>query len=550
MMQASASSRSLDYLLHHYLERVAADAPDKVAVVDGERRLTYLELDTWSNRLANLLVELGTRTNDRVGLYLPKSAEAIVGIYGVLKAGAAYVPLDPSAPPARLAGIARDAGVRVLLTSEQKAVEWRLVAGEGGPTHVVVLDATSGRGDHIPPGVLVSTSADIDAAPPVAPHTCTIHGDLAYILYTSGSTGRPKGVMLTHLNATTFVEWAVAQFGLHSSDRFSSHAPLHFDLSVFDVFAAAKTGGTLVLVPQETSVFPLQLAGFIRDSELTVWYSVPSILSLMLQRGGLKPDCFPALRLLFFAGEVFPTRYLRQLMGFLPSVRFVNLYGPTETNVCTWYEVPALSLDGEDPIPIGRAIDNVHVFALTSDGRLAGKGEVGELHVRGSTVMQGYWGDPERSAKGLVADPFSPGSGNLAYRTGDLVEELPSGDYRLIGRRDHQVKCRGYRIELGEIETALYAHPGVREAAVIAEPHEVFTNTLTAFVATDPSVEQHGLAQFLAERLPGYMIPDTFHFRSALPRTSTGKVNRQELSSRAKAEVNGGASGGSRDQSR
>jgi amino acid adenylation domain-containing protein len=536
MSSTAEPRRCLDFLLHHYLGTAASSAPDRVAVVDGQRRMTYRELDERSSQLANLLIRSGTRQGDRVGLFLEKSVESVVGIYATLKAGAAYVPLDPAAPMARVSRIAEDARIAVLLTSDRRSDQWPLVAEESGVRAVVVVDArtASPAAGSLPEGISVSTADDIDAQPTAGPHVSTIDSDLAYILYTSGSTGNAKGVMLSHLNATTFVEWAVARFGLTGSDRFSSHAPLHFDLSVLDLFGAARAGGTLFLVPAEASVFPAQLARFIRDAELTVWYSVPSILSLMVQRGGLTHGCFPNMRVLFFAGEVFPTKYLKKLMDLLPGVRFVNMYGPTETNVCTYYEVPPLPAEADEPIPIGRAIDNVHVFSVMADGRLARAGQVGELHVRGSTVMQGYWSDPERSAKGLVADPFAPGLGHVAYRTGDLVEELADGNYRYIGRRDHQVKSRGYRIELGDVEAALYAHPGVREAAVIAEPHDLLTNVLVAFVAADPSLEQHALVQFLHERLPAYMVPTSFDFRPSLPRTSTGKLDRQALISAAR----------------
>jgi acyl-coenzyme A synthetase/AMP-(fatty) acid ligase len=230
---------------------------------------------------------------------------------------------------------------------------------------------------------------------------------------------------------------------------------------------------------------------------------------------------------LLFAGEVFPTKHLRTLMGLLPHVRFANLYGPTETNVCTWYEVPPLPEEMTEAIPIGRPITNDAVYVVADDGRLAEPGEVGELCVRGATVMRGYWADPERTSRGLVPDPFSSAFSDPVYRTGDLVRRDADGNLLYLGRRDAQIKSRGYRIELGEIETALDAHPQVRECAVVAVPDELITNRIKAFVVSD--VDERELMQFCGQRIPKYMIPQTFVFREALPKTSTGKTDRRAL---------------------
>ena len=237
--------------------------------------------------------------------------------------------------------------------------------------------------------------------------------------------------------------------------------------------------------------------------------------------------------MLLFAGEVFPTKYLRRLMELLPHARFANLYGPTETNVCTWYDVPALPEDMTEPIPIGRPITGVEAFTITETGEPAARDEVGELCIRGPTVMHGYWGDEERTARGLVADPRPGVSPAKVYRTGDLVQEMDDGNYRFLGRRDSQVKSRGYRIELGDIETALYAHPAVAECAVVAIPDDLVTNRIKAFVAARESLSPSELVSFCGDRLPRYMIPDLFEFSDGLPKTSTGKVDRQALSAGA-----------------
>jgi L-proline---[L-prolyl-carrier protein] ligase len=284
----------------------------------------------------------------------------------------------------------------------------------------------------------------------------------------------------------------------------------------------------VTLVPPEASVLPRELRRFIEEARITVWYSVPSILTSLAIRGGLQRGEFPDLRAVIFAGEVFPTKFLRRLMGLLPHATFYNWYGPTETNVCTWYRVPELPEDRTDPIPIGRAIDGAEVFAVTEGGTRAAPGEVGELYVGGDTVMQGYWGDPERTASVLVSDPVLGARGPV-YRTGDLVQELEDGNLRFLGRRDAQIKSRGYRIELGEIESAILSHPAVVECAVVAVPDEEVTNRIRAHVVGHEGLTPADLAHHCRARLPKYMIPEAFDFTEALPKTSTGKVDRQAL---------------------
>ena len=520
----------MDLLLHELLRRSAERQPDRTAVEDGDRSLTYAALEAEANRMANLLVSLGVSRGDRVGLYLDKSLESVVGIYGVLKAGAAYVPLDPRAPVSRLAYITADCGLKVLISGVEKAGSWSGMQESGATIETIIV----ANGEDLGPGEIVGiklmTRRDIDQQLDTDPMVRCIDQDLAYILYTSGSTGSPKGVMLSHLNALTFVRWTVERFGVGPQDRLSNHAPLHFDLSIFDLFAASAAGAAVVLVPPELSVFPVDVRDFIEQKRISLWYSVPSLLSMLTLRGGLQGNDFPSLRTILFAGEVFPTKYLRHLMELLPQVEFFNLYGPTETNVCTFYPVPPIPEDQAEPIPIGWPIENVEVFAVTDDGTLAGSGEVGELFVRGASVMQGYWGDAERTARALVRDPIRGGLRDPVYRTGDLVRQDEDGGYRLMGRRDHQIKSRGYRIELGEIETAIYAHPSVVECVVLAIPDALVTNRIKAYVVRRDEVTQKDLTRFCVERIPRYMVPEQIDFVQALPKTSTGKVDRQALS--------------------
>jgi amino acid adenylation domain-containing protein len=518
------------FLLDDLLRAAARANPGDTAVEDRERSLTYGELEERTNQLARLLIDGGVGPGDRVGILLEKSLESIIAIYGVLKSGAVYVPLDLHAPQSRLAHIMGDCGVEVLITSERTAPKWAEFASSGAKVRrYVVLNASADKVEpRLPAGASAVGLESLDRCDGADIAASRVSTDLAYILYTSGSTGVPKGVMLTHQNALAFVEWAATEITLTPSDRVSSHAPIHFDLSIFDVFSTSCAGAALILVPEKVTKFPFEVVRFIERTRISVWYSVPSILTMMVERGNLSEHDLTSLRSVIFAGEVFSTGHLRQLMAALPQARFTNLYGPTETNVCTFFHVPILPETQTEPIPIGRSIADIDVAAVTDDGNVAAAGEVGELYVHGATVTSGYWGDPDKSARALVPWPGGP-DGAVAYRTGDLVRQDDDGDYLFIGRRDLQVKTRGHRVELGDVEAALYANPAVVECAVVAVPDESISNRLVAFAVVKGDDDERTILGDCGRRVPHYMVPEALRLCATLPKTSTGKIDRQML---------------------
>jgi amino acid adenylation domain-containing protein len=521
-------------LLPHLVAEAAAARPDSLAVSMVSRTLSYGELERAANRFAHSLIAHGVRRGDRVALWLPKSPEAIVALYGAMKAGAAYVPVDPSAPAARLAFIARDCSVAGLVTRADRAVALDQAFAGGAPMRALWFADAPGAAapsEHprvagLPGVAWSSLAAESDSAPDNAALT----DDLAYILYTSGSTGEPKGVMLSHRNGLCFVEWAAREYGLTHEDRCANQAPFHFDLSTFDLFAAAAAGASVWPVSPRIASFPAAVAKQWAGDRLSVWYATPSSLILMLTRGNLAQLDLSALRVLLFAGEVFPVKFLRELMKLAPHARYANLYGPTETNVCTYLNVDRAP-DTDEPLPIGRPCPYDEGLVLDESLAPVPEGGVGELWIRGESVMHGYWGRPERTALSLQPIEIAPGITDLAYRTGDLVRVRPDGNYEFLGRRDHQVKTRGYRVELGEIETRLATHPDVSEAVVVAIPDEEITNRLKAVIVlkAGASTGADTLKQHCAESLPRYMVPETIEFRSELPRTSSGKVDRRAL---------------------
>jgi amino acid adenylation domain-containing protein len=514
----------MQYLLHHYLSDAASATPDAIALVDGDKEMTYRELDERSDSVASRLIELGVSRGDRVGIFLPKTAEGVIGIYAAMKAGAAYVPIDPSAPISRVSYITSNCGITHVISSNVRRKSWAALGG-AGVEHILALD-TDEPWDDEGPTVHTRTWAFGGGTPG---DQGTVDQDLAYILYTSGSTGDPKGVMLSHLNCKAFVEWTVDEYGVTADDRVSSHAPFHFDLSTFDLFGAAYAGAPVYLVPKRASVFPVEITKFIERHGITVWYSVPSILTMLTEKGGLETGALPTLRTILFAGEVFPTKYLARIMHLLPHVRFANLFGPTETNVCTAYTLADAPDESDPPISIGKAIGNVETFVVDANDEIVEPGEPGELLVRGPTVMRGYWADAERTASRLAPSPIPRHLGDNIYRTGDLVEEMEDGNYRFLGRSDNQIKSRGYRIELGDIEAALVAHPDVIEAAALAIPDEFVTNRIVAHISSNVDVDVRQLTAFCGGLIPKYMVPETIFVVVTLPKTSTGKLDRQAL---------------------
>lgn len=495
--------------LADYLAQSAARWPDRVALVDPAGwSVTYRELDRESSALASHLAAHGVTHGDRVGVVLPKSATGVAAFFGIMKAGAAYVPVDASAPAERGRRILADCQIRAAVTDEHHR-EYLPDAGKNLATVVV-------------PGSRPQLFPD---AAPQARRTRSLD-DLAYILYTSGSTGMPKGVMLTHRNAVSFVDWCSSVFDPDETDRFSSHAPFHFDLSILDLYVAIKHGAAVHLISEEVGKNPKELARFIAANRLTVWYSTPSILTLLQQFGSLEAHDASTLRLVLFAGEVFPVKHLRAVQRAWPNPAYFNLYGPTETNVCTYARIPdRVADDRQTPYPIGHVCSHCRSLVLDADNREVATGEEGLLYISGASVFQGYWNRPD-----LNAGVFHERDGARWYNTGDVVRWVEGEGFIYVGRRDRMVKRRGYRIELGEIERALYLHSGVREVAVIASTDDNGGVTIVACLASHdmrPSIID--LKTFCASHLPAYMSPDRFAFFDRLPRTSTDKVDYQAL---------------------
>ncbi len=472
-------------------------APRDVAIRAGALRLRYAELEARSGRVAAWLAARGLGRGDRVALLLDRSAAGAVAALGVLGAGAAYVPLDPQAPPARGAAILADCGAAALITAEGLRRRAAPLLARAAPSHVLVL----GEGGAC-------------EGPAAAPPAALDPEGAAYVLYTSGSTGRPKGVVISHRAARAFVRWAVDTFQIGPGDRVAGLSPLQFDLSILEIFAALVGGATLCPAPGGATAFPSGLARYLERERISLWYSVPGVLVRLLE--GLDGCDTRSLRAVLFAGEVFPEAALRRLAAALPGVRLANLYGPTETNVCAWY--PLEGPPSAD-LPIGGPASGARLRVEGPDGRALGPGEPGELLVAGPSLMSGYLGDPEATASAFVER-----EGLRWYRSGDRVRADERGQLRFMGRLDSMLKVGGWRVQPEEVEAALTAQPGVIEALVRRREDGPGLEALV--VAEGPPPGARALLRGCAERLPRYMIPGRITFVEALRRGPRGKLVR------------------------
>jgi amino acid adenylation domain-containing protein len=523
-------------LLQDWVTQQAELRPDATAVVSGGEKLSYGQLERSSNQLAYTLREAGCKKGDRVCILMPKSPAAIVSMIGILKAGCMHVPIDTGSPAARIRQVLDSCQNRWILAAgavtpllEDILADDRLRAG----ISVGWLDASAPTSGQVRSAFC---GTDLDAAPSAPiPQQCTAQ-DGSHILFTSGSTGVPKGVVITHSNVIAFVGWALKHFGIDHTDRFSGHTPFHFDLSTFDVFGTLTAGAQLHLVPSETALVPPKLAEFIRASELTQWFSVPSVLNYLAKFNAVRHNDFPSLRRVLWCGEVLPTPALIYWMERLPRVRFTNLYGPTEATIASSYhDVTACPEDPKAPIPIGRGCDGEQLLVLDDKLQPVTPREIGDLYIAGAGLSPGYWRDPEKTASVFLRHPRSPDSGARLYRTGDLAWQDEAGAVYFVGRADSQIKVRGYRIELGEIETALNSAGKLQECAVVAIQTESFGGWMICCAYAGrggAEVTPNSLREHLKKLVPSYMFPVRWMSYDVLPKNSNGKIDRPRLKER------------------
>ena len=527
------------YLLHDVFEEGRRENRGAPAVIhESGECYSYEDLHARANQYAAYLKQAATiQENPFVGIMGPINFESIAFVLGILRVGGVYVPLDDQSPPDRVDQIIDNTGLKTIGVFGKQMEKFCELYATRSDVQLVVLDVDPcvavGVGDSI-------QQEDIDRL-----STCDhpllhqVSDDLAYVLHTSGSTGVPKGIMLSHRNARTFVDWMHKEFEVCEQDVIASRAPFKFDLSVFDIFNTLKAGASLVCFDwnarRESGSRHEAYVALLAREQVSMLYTTPSTFITLMNKGGLN-RLQGSLRTCMYAGEPFPVPQLRKVMQCLPKTRFSNIYGPTETNIITYYWIDALPEDTE-AVPLGAVVDDTEILVVAEEGnRICDPDEVGELWCRGGTVTSGYLGMPEKSAACLVQSPFHPYPAWF-WRTGDFGRRDAEDVLHYHGRRDHMVKVLGFRIELGEVESALAAIEALHQSVVVAVPDEQYGNRLHCFYAAMPGVTitDDEVSQELARRIPEYMMPYAFHSRDVLPETSSGKIDRVRLQEEAQS---------------
>ena len=475
------------------------------------------------NQLANLLLQSGVQRGDRVGVFLNRSLETAIAIYGIMQAGAAYVPLDSSAPAPRTRFLLQDCGIKHLVTNPSQRRGLQQILSE--KTNLRSVIGLKGEW----PVESISWE-EVEQMKSHAPPVRILENDLAYLMYTSGSTGAPKGIMHTHRSGLAYAKLSAGLYGLTPDDRIGNHAPLYFDISTFGYFSAPLAGATTVIVPDAHTKMPASLTQLMEKERLSIWYSVPLALVQMLQRGLLEKRDLTSLRWVLYGGEPFPSKHLRKLMQQWPQARFSNVYGPAEVNQCTFYHFPKPPEEGEAP-PLGQVWDNTEMLVLDEKNEEVASGQTGELLIRTATMMRGYWNNPKLTQNSLFKKETVPGMEEAFYRTGDLVKIGDDGLLYFLGRKDRQIKTRGYRVELDEVANALLSHEAIAEAAVFPVGNKDGGRLIEAAVILKNGMDTDGeaLRKYLADRLPSYALPQKIYFRNGFPRGSTGKIDYHQL---------------------
>ena len=519
-----------------YFERGASPKHrDKIAVIEPAARFTFGQIDAFAKNCAAAILARGVPLNAPIAVLLPKSAATIVADLGAMYCGNPYANLDLKSPPERLKAILGNLGAPLIITAAEHAgVLTRL--GVPAERLLIIESAMVERAGGVPRGGLPPggepaagvPAADVEARL-LARRERVIDTDPLCIIHTSGSTGAPKGVALNHRSTIDFMDWVLQRFEFDGSEIVGSLSPFYFDIYTLELYLCLAKGATLVIIPEQLAAFPVKLLEFLEAESVSFIFWVPTVMVNIANQQLLPKFSLRALRRVFFAGEVFPTKALNEWRRRLPQAQFVNLYGPIEISVDCTYFILDREMADDEKLPIGFACRNTDILILNDRDQAAEGAEHGELCVRGSSIALGYWNDPQRTARAFVQNPLNPHYPEWIYRTGDIVYRNERGEIMIVGRKDFQIKHMGYRIELGEIEHAALRIPGIENVCAVYQAEK---KIITLYFESGRELSDAQLREQLAAFLPKYMLPTRFHRLGQLPRNPNGKIDRNLLATR------------------
>lgn len=507
-------------LLHHLFETTVGRVPDKVALVTGARRYTYGELDALAARLAASLQRLGVARGDRVAIFADNGVEAVVSVFGALKAGAVFMPVTPLTRSGKLAYLLNDSRAACLVTTQVLRGVW-----EDALTHNASVGAclVSGLPAADAGARLKSYEAATQGGPENARPDVAIDQDLASIIYTSGSTGEPKGVMLTHLNMVSAAKSVNGYLGMTGEDVIMCALPLAFDYGLYQILMGFMVGATVVL--ERSFSFPVKILEAMSAQGVTVFPGVPTMFSMIMGLDNLSQFDLRRLRIITNTAAALPERHIRELRARFPQATLYSMYGLTECKRVTY--LPPEQLDIR-PTSVGRGMPNEEVWLVDERGRRLPNGSTGELVVRGSNVMRGYWDKPEHTARRLKPGPYP---GEMVLYSGDVFRTDEEGFLYFVARNDDIIKSRGEKVSPKEVENVLYGLDGVQDAAVVGVPDEILGQAIKAFVVlrSGCAYGEKDLIRHCQDRLESFMVPKHIAIVPELPRTDTGKIKKNGL---------------------
>ncbi|HEY2989753.1 MAG TPA: AMP-binding protein [Candidatus Binatia bacterium] len=510
--------------VEEFLEQSAGRFPEKTALVCADRRLSYRAIEAQSNRLGHGLASRGVQRGDRVAVYLDNSVEAVVSIFAILKAGAVFIVVNPTTKVDKVIHVLNDSGAKILITQSPKLASMQSCWGHTPDVETVVVvgekaeNIGSATKNFVGWDELMAEHESRVEAPPKR----AIDIDIAALIYTSGSTGNPKGVVMTHLNMVAAATSVISYLENTSEDIILNVLPLSSSYGLYQVLMGFKVGATVIL--ERSLAYPHTLVERLVEERVTGLAVVPTVAAVLLQLD-LTQYRFPCLRYITNAGAALPTQYVTKLRKLFPQTRLYLMYGLTE---CKRVSYLAPEQVERRPNSVGKAMPNTEVYIVDENGRRLPAGHVGELVVRGSTIMKGYWKLPEETAKMLKPGPVP---GERVLYTGDLFRTDEEGYLYWVGRRDEMIKCRSEKVSPTEVENVLYSLPGVDMAAVIGVPHEVLGQAIKAVITLKPGAQlaENDVLRHCARHLENFMIPTIVEFRATMPKTAAGKIDKRQM---------------------